>query len=219
MADQPKVVMVCSPPRSGTSLIAGMLFHLGVPMGVRRGRPLRINPKGCFEDHRLHGLRRKCMGTLYNGKVFNTFADRVRLFRRWYRNRCKNSPNATAIGGKLGELLLLIPEMHKALPQLHVICIDRPFLDHAKSHRCAFPRKDRTIEKMMARFQQAVDTRDAQIAKLNIPVLHLDFKATVTDPAAAVTSIIVFLGLTPTPAQLQAAIDHPDKSLVHHTDL
>ena len=216
---EPVVVMVCSPPRSGTSIVAGMLHHLGVPMGWRGSTGHRINPKGFFEDRRLHGLRRKCMGTLYNGRVFNTFDDRVRLFRRWYRNRCKNSPDATVIGGKLGELLLLIPEMHQALPKLHVICIDRPFLDHAKSHRRAFPRKDRTIGKMMARFQQAVDTRDAQVAKLNIPVLHLDFKATVTDPAAAVTSIIVFLGLTPTPAQLQAAIDHPDKSLVHHTDI
>jgi hypothetical protein len=211
--------MVCSPPRSGTSIVAGMLHHLGVPMGWRGSTGHRINPKGFFEDRRLHGLRRKCMGTLYNGKVFNTLSDRVRLFRRWYRNRCNHSPAAPVIGGKLGELLLLIPEMHQALPKLHVICIDRPFLDHAKSHRRAFPRMGRTIEKMMARFQQAVDTRDAQIAKLNIPVLHLDFKATVTDPAAAVTSIIVFLGLTPTPAQLQAAINHPDKSLVHHTDI
>lgn len=52
------IVAVLSAPRSGSSLVAGLLHHLGVPMGGDLLPPDRWNQLGYFEDRGFRSLHR-----------------------------------------------------------------------------------------------------------------------------------------------------------------
>ena len=53
-----KEVVVIGPARSGTSMVAGILYHMGVDMG-QGPNPTPSNPKGDFEDDDFRSLNRE----------------------------------------------------------------------------------------------------------------------------------------------------------------
>lgn len=54
-----KTVMVLGCPRSGTSLLSGLLSKLGVNMGNNLRRPDKYNPEGYFEDIELLAINER----------------------------------------------------------------------------------------------------------------------------------------------------------------
>ncbi len=55
--------------RSGTSMIAGVLHHLGVDMGPDPERSSERNPKGFFEDERFVDISRRILKKVENQEV------------------------------------------------------------------------------------------------------------------------------------------------------
>ena len=58
-----------------------------------------------------------------------------------------------------------------------------------------------------------IERRDAELERLKIPTLRLEFADVVRDPAAAVDQLIAFGELAPTAEQRAAAIAHVEKRL------
>ena len=59
-------ILVVGIHRSGTSAAAGVLFHLGVPMGKEFLPPMHQNPKGFFEDLKLMRIQDAMIGDWRN---------------------------------------------------------------------------------------------------------------------------------------------------------
>lgn len=64
MAD-PRCILVLGTPRSGTSAVAGVLHHLGLPMGERLLEADDWNPAGYFQDADFEHLVRKETGGFF----------------------------------------------------------------------------------------------------------------------------------------------------------
>ena len=213
----PIVVAVCGLPRSGSSCLAGVLHHLGIPMGRSWIRPGKANPKGFFEDRMLNHIRQECGGRKIwtNPNIIRPHRT-VRLLRQWRRDRNDGSP---IIGGKLPPFLArIIPEMNRAWPHdLRILVPERPIMDSAKSAAKGRFWQGRTPKQVHNLFVPVVQKQDADIERLQVPCLRVQFTDLMNHPAEAIATIIAFCGLSPTDEQRMAAISFVDPDLNHHT--
>jgi hypothetical protein len=200
----PTVVAVLGAARSGTSCTAGILHALGVSMGEHLRPPAKRNQKGFYE---AVGLRHICGAKQPKRR-------KAKLFRRWAVTRGREHEGAI-IGGKDARLCGMIRLLVRAWPGMKVVAVDRPMAEIVNSMRDSGSFKRLTPAKCERRATRRIAARDRDIAAFDVPTLHLNFPETIADPAAAVQKIIAFLGITPTPAQIQAAIAFVDPSLRH----
>jgi hypothetical protein len=71
----PTCFLVLGTPRSGTSLVAGILYHLGIHMGDDLSGESEWNPKGFFEDADFHNFALKLYGFPYSNPRRLTVAE------------------------------------------------------------------------------------------------------------------------------------------------
>jgi hypothetical protein len=155
---------------------------------------------------------------VWTWKWRNTYTQRVELFRQWLLARRQQSPEAKTLGGKFPRICTMVPEMAEAIPNLRAIAIDRPASDSASSNNASW-RLRLPMQFMVRVLRRVAAKRDADLLAYGVPTLRLKFTDIMTQPTETVDGIIAFLHLTPTVQQRQAAIDHIDPSLNHHTKL
>jgi hypothetical protein len=207
-----KVIFVCGLPRSGTSCVAGILYHLGIPMGCNGHRRNRLNPQGYFEDPRLFRIANKSLENIWDTKRRNTKFERIALFTKWLRVRSTGE----VIGGKYPRLSACIPDMHAAIPGLRIIKTCRDTFDVARSMRKAW---ERNIDaQALARRLSEADKRIMyDIDRLAIPCLEISYATLIAEAKNTVDSIIGFVEITPSQEQLKAAIASINPNLNHFT--
>lgn len=88
--------------RSGSSAVAGVLHHLGIPMGEHFDKPNRRNPKGYFEDKEFKPLHwRMVEGEDCSEEYEKLVRKRERFYPKW--------------GLKDPRLCLTFPKLQKTL--------------------------------------------------------------------------------------------------------
>ena len=204
----PMVVAVVGTGRSGTSLTAGILHHLGISMGRHLRAPSPANPRGFFEALPLLEIcRERCSPQ-----------NRIRKFRRWAIERRKR--DGDVIGCKYALLCHQIPEMVKAWPRLKIVSINRPLDEIVSSMVKARIDKPFDNPRAMERLAKSrITARDQAFAKLKLDVLHLEFSSILSDPAATIDALCKFTGISPTEEQRATALAFVDPSLRHNGPL
>lgn len=126
-----KTVVVLSPPRSGSSLLAGVLHRLGVRMGSERdlGWGVFLNDYGCYEDLGFLRLNSRILinaGSvlLWSGLLDNEVLEPVVLgFEESIRGFLSDKQGVW--GWKVPSTLYTIPFFHDLLDNPLYICLRR----------------------------------------------------------------------------------------------
>ncbi len=214
MADSPIVIMVCAPPRSGTSAVAGVMHHLGIPMGAWGGRRGPANPTGFFEDQLLQKIANLSIDEVWGEDYKNSFTERVGLFHWWLKKRSNDGP---IIGGKYPRLCAMVPAMKAAIPNLRVIVPLRDAAESAKSFNSRRWPSNVPRDKIADAIQRTCEKRDAAIKRLKITSLRFPYKELVSDTRKIVAEIIAFCGIKPTAEQIESAVDFINPKLNHYS--
>lgn len=205
------VIAVLGPIRSGTSCVAGMLHHLGLPMGVSWRPPDRLNPRGFFEDAGLHQIRKASFRRFFDTWGKNTYGNRVWLLKSWLHKRSHEGP---IIGGKNPHLCKMVPEMDDAWPKWKAVVVVRPSEDVARSipwfPRLSIAEKAKLVDAICRK-------RDADLLERCVSALTVQFADVLRNPAAVSSQLAAFCGLSPAPEQLAAAAKFVEPNLSHHT--
>ncbi len=209
MTDSPtSVVAVVGPQRSGTSCVAGVLSHLGIPMG-KSWQEGPGNPKGFFEDRGLRRIHVQSFYEIWDDRRKNTFAERVDLLRQWLQRRSRDGP---LIGGKNPHMCIMVPEMCEAWPRWVAIATDRPAHESARSMKRL---KHLPLADKIKGIQKAINQRDRDLSELLVPTLRVPYAELIRDPQTLIAGMIDFLGIHPTEAQIAQAVAHVDPALNH----
>ncbi|MHA1724039.1 MAG: sulfotransferase [Promethearchaeota archaeon] len=139
-----KTVVVLSLPRSGSSLIAGMLQRLGVQMGDIKGliRPSHVNKYGNYENQQFYKLN---LNILYYAQSFSlSWADipddrKVRLAVKGYESELKSlirewEQKSKLWGWKDPTISTTIPYFKHLLTNSYYIILKRDVESMVKSH-------------------------------------------------------------------------------------
>ncbi len=126
-----KTVVVLSPPRSGSSLLAGILHRLGISMGPKEDLIQRkfLNRFGCYEDLDFVTLNLRVLartGGLFHISIPNDkrIADIIKSWDKYVKLLIK-SKEKTLWGWKDPSTVYTIPFIHKDLTNPHYICLRR----------------------------------------------------------------------------------------------
>jgi len=218
MPGEPSIILILGVHRSGTSCMAGILSHLGVPMGRSGLRPNGGNPKGFYEDRLLRQLSRRCGRVEFPRQRFTVpFPQRVALLRQWCRQRSRQSVDEPIIGGKLPALGMMVRELDTALKgRWKAIVTERSIKESARS-RHKWRWRLQSVASIESDLLELAAKRDADLQRFAVPVLRVSFANLLGEPVATVAAVIAFCGLSPSPQQLQAAIASVDPKLNHET--
>lgn len=208
----PTVVAVLGPWRSGTSCVAGALHHLGVSMGQNFAHKANeFNPTGYWEEQKLLKLCQQCLEEPRMRDLNNRPA-RVSLLKGWLQTR---KTDGAFVGAKHAGLCLMVPAVVQAFPKLKVVSVTRPIEESVRSLEKTNwwpgvkPDEKRKI------LQNFIFHRDKNLKALNIPTLELAYPDLLANPVATVSLIAEFVGIKPSPEEVNAAIDSLKPELNH----
>ena len=191
---------------SGTSAVAGVLHHLGIPMGDRLVPAAAGNPKGHFEDADLRVLLYKCREDVSAvGKVAALLDNRFGRHAIW---GAKEPALIEAIN-QLGEFL--------ADKKFKLICTKRDRYACAKSYQQKWP--EANIEKTLENHKTLRMLRRRFLRVYDPPTLFVEFDRLTSDPEGEVKRIaeFVFDGIESNrEPDLRPAIDFISPDLNHH---
>ena len=200
---------------SGSSAVAGILYRLGVMMGVELVPPSKSNPKGHFEDRHFRELLYKYRSDRSFIIKLNEFIEsRFLQFRLW--------------GVKEPAILEAIMDLGPLLKRhtYKVITTNRDPMACARSYRRKWPQSNveqtyQHILRVLAERQRFIDAYS--------PVVHwVDFNDLTSQPETGVRDIVNFvfgerpsvLENRPWPSEesIQDAIDSIDPGMNHHLE-
>lgn len=197
--------------RSGSSCVAMMLHKLGINMGDKLGGYEGRNGGG----GEAVGLARICERVVRFPKV--GISDTVKcqhMLAGWIEER-KKKANGRLFGGKYPHLCAMGPMLAYTVGfgKLRVIHCDRPLEDSIDSLK----RRSRQCTGWLAITDQQAEEvqrwlwQEKQEFLAMMPaetVLDVRYDRVLDDPGSVVNEICDFLGHTPTPQQIEAAVSH-----------
>lgn len=206
-----KFVAVMGLHRSGSSCVAMMLHKLGVNMGDKLG--------GYESQHGGGGEAPGLANICERAAKFpsTTIRDRARTDRElaaWVRRRMRRSLIA---GGKYPHLCAMGQTLAATCgPALRIINCDRPLEDSIdslkrRSRKCSgwLAVSDSACEKVQRWLWLEKEALLRQHEHYNVRYDEL-----LSDPESVVDGLIAYLGITPTPEQRTAAIQHVKRPMV-----
>ena len=210
----PHVIAVLGSARSGTSCTAGILNTLGVSMGRFFVPANTKNPTGYFESTDLRMLLQQIFqGSLANG--FQTRQSPDNIVKALQRHIAFRKDDGDPLGVKHPWLCLLVSEMAQAWPNLKVVSVQRD-IDSIVASMSESQSASINDEQRRKAVTQLLATRDAELARLNIPTLAINYADILANPTKAVNDLAAFAGISPTQDQIAAAVAFVDSSLNHH---
>lgn len=191
-------ILVIGTGRSGTSVVAGVLFYLGIYMGQWFLKPDEGNPSGYFEDMEFGILdQNRVRGKLSKKEWFEKM-DRLLIERKKIKGRW---------GWKQPSLSHSIEDVQKALKKAHL----RPYFIHVRRDH------QRTAESAARHFGlekndalNAVKVKEKWILD-HLPInrtLIVDLELLRASPRESVEEIIDFIGIEPDEIAKGRAISH-----------
>lgn len=204
----PEVIAVVSPPRSGSSCVAGLIHTLGVSMGRSLVRPGPMNPRGFYEAVPLLQLCREFFPRPHFESQ-DTVKAQASALRQWAASRS----DEVRIGAKQFGLCFMLPAMELAWPRMKLVIVERPpeaILQSMIASRRWTAHQARKIVAL------TIGRRAEGLARIAAPRLTLPYEDVLNDAASAIDRLIDFCGLEPSPDQRAAAIAFVDPKLRHY---
>lgn len=194
-------IAVIGPHRSGTSAVAGVLYHLGIPMGDDLIGPGLGNPTGHFEDAEFVDLHDEIIGDWKNPQVdFDPY-------RETYTALVSKREKQHLWGIKDPRMCFVFPYFIEIARDVLIVSVHRDPMLCANS---LFARGGHTREEAME-----IST-NYLVQQLEVLTGHshfrIDYQYMINYPEETVTALANWVGLSPT----ENAIDFVDPSLCHH---
>lgn len=192
---------------SGSSLIAGICYHLGVHLGNDLGGYYGKNPQGNGEcGYEAKGLAKICEGAIpfpqtrmvwQKHKVYNQL-------QGWINHRKKEAHKIRTIAGAK------YPQLCRMGKQLHNICGEGLLIiDCARPLEksiLSLQRRDRKHPPEALRDHQEWLWQGKQEILNSTPHLSIDYDELLRSPESEIEKIIEYLGISPTKAQIEKAL-------------
>jgi hypothetical protein len=222
------VIVVLGNHRSGTSCVAGVLHHLGVPMGAVLPAGVN-NPVGQFEDSEFLELHRAILGERVQGRIVNeawhwpkpepTESQRA-AYASLVAGRCK----ARSVWGVKDPRLCFFAPMllFGALPSdtdLRCVHVHRAPKAAAASLAARDHLHSDYATRVIERYAAQLHTNALRKARRLGPVLTLDYDWVTVDPECAVDALRHFVSKSdfyPHAGAAASALAFIDPSLNHH---
>lgn len=200
---------------SGSSAVAGILYHLGVMMGAKLVPPTESNPKGHYEDMHFREMLyqyREDKSVLL--KMISFIEARFMNFDLW--------------GVKEPAIIEAIMDLapHFASKKYKVITTEREPMACARSYKRKWPDSD--VDSTYTHIVNILAERQRFIDAFNPEIYRIDFNALTKNPEEGVQKIIKFVfgdkpnifedKPWPTDEQIQKAIASIDPDLNHRLD-
>jgi hypothetical protein len=203
------IVAVLCTPRSGSSMVAGILHHLNINMGDRLLPANRWCPLGFYEDERFLGLHR--LLTFPHGDARRAAlrlpaaqpARRPDLVGRYARAVAARKGAGGDWGLKDPRLVFAFDVLAAAAgaEDLRVVTVRRDPAESAASLRSLFGLSFSEATEVISTYARQ---RDAVVAAWAGPTLRIDYAGALADPVGTVLALAGFVDRTPTPAALAA---------------
>jgi hypothetical protein len=210
MDSKPLTVVVLGASKSGTSVTAGILHHLGVHMGSDLRPPDDRNPRGYFEDGdflRLNDrILRSADGEAWIPPPLESVMAVGPQFEEGITSIIRARDEARTVWGwKVTTTCLTFGLFAPYLRSPRVVTVVRNPLDTARS---AVEHRRGRIDlvealRVMSVFQAAMFESLRRVPE--IPVFIIDYTSLLREPGKAVDGLARFLGIEPTRAQRAAA--------------
>lgn len=209
---KPLCILVLGTPRSGTSCIAGIVHHLGVPMGTRLMEADEWNPAGYFQDEDFEDILHEALG----GWVFPDWATSTPNLNGKYARRIKQLAETRAASGEIwgvksNRLIFFLSALKAGAENLLVIRTSRP-LQHSIASWLERAGDAPTVKVPIECMAHAIENGLKQCGI--VPALTVEFDTLIDQPQATVQQIATAIGFPLT----QAAVDFVDPKLRRFTD-
>jgi len=207
-----KSVIVYGQRRSGTSLFAGVLYYLGIPMG-KEALPTQVsdrNPKGFFEDRSIIKISEVMIQYIMRYESIDASIEKLKqLFGVQIEKAInKRKSNCNGIWGvKDVNMIDLLDVYRSYLTQAHFIVVHRNPLDVAKSYSDWHKTE---VENSLAMVMKNYEKINESMAFENNKLL-VSYDEAIQSPEKVVNEIIEFLRIQVTQEQLNNAIKHIGK--------
>jgi len=190
---------------SGINTLAGVMQHLGLFLGGDIGTPQEPNSPHFFEDAYLGEICRACYSEPWLFEQVS-FLDRTNHLRRWGGMQCQRKPEQTSyFCGKHPILSLMGKELMEAWNRPKIICMDRPDEESYKAMQTMPWAWHPTAAKYS--FETLRIARETFFAEEQPDLLRLSYEQMKSDPVLIVLNLCKFLGISPSGAQKERAIE------------
>jgi GR25 family glycosyltransferase involved in LPS biosynthesis len=208
---------VLGPHRSGTSCVAMVMHHLGVHMG---------NELGGFEatgGGEAIGLAKLCEKAMRFPKIDPTIPDAqlTNQLKAWIISRKSEAiRDQTVAGAKYPHLCRFAKLLYDAIgSSLRIIAVDRPIEASIRSLRdrsqrfpgqwfsCSDEESEILQRSLLTHREQFI------MSHPDVPIHRIDFSKLTEQPEAEIAKIVEFLGIHPTPDEINSAIAHVNPQL------
>lgn len=210
-----KCIIVLGCPRSGTSLVAGILHHLGVNMGDHLLEAKPSNPKGFFEDTELLELHEKMIGGVWH----NPNCNNIQQYLPTYESLIQVRKHRALWGTKDPRLCFLLEYLLDNLDcEVKLILTERPRSESAHSmlsetfnpvSQAFFTKELWYATKVCERYDQACQK---SVQKTGLPSLTVNYHDMLVNPQAEILKICEFIQYYP---PIDSAVSLVDPSLRH----
>ena len=219
-----RCVMVLGLPRSGTSLVAGILHMTGVNMGEGRLQPAdQNNPTGYWEDLRWQALNKRITGIRYGCNEPRDIGTEQKEQYRQLAAECQTRP---LWGMKDPRLCFTAQWIWPYLSDCRIVTVRRDFeasvaslVKHSQvSYKRALEMGPERARALLRVWREAMDRR---LAEFEGPVLPVEYELLLKEPNEGVRALRRFahdsLGVAwPSNKQIDAAIRFVAKELNHN---
>ena len=208
---------ILAAPRSGSSVLSGIVHSLGINMGSNLLKPNAHNEKGFFEDIEFLEIHRHMYGTipyLFDDPVVKQTDTIIPAYINLIRKKCTQR----VWGVKDPRMVFLIEEFKKYLNsscQLKLITTQRPVHLSAKSMGIVLGIDYERALVISNRYEKARIETIKKIKEEGLPLLEITYEELMTNTKECVKKIADFCGVTDEPTIEMAGL-LVDKSLWHN---
>jgi len=208
-----KTIVVLGQRRSGTSMLSGILYYLGIPVGATPSQRTWVNPKGFFEDREIIKI---------SEEILNYFKEHPGVSERELDELFGKKIEKT-INKKLRDIwafkdvnqVVLHKLYQKYIPNPRYLIIFRNPFSIVRSLKRWFSETNFWFYFDFVRFQTSSLMKLTLNLAESYPLLLLSYERSLEEPEKTVDEIIQFLGIKVTKRRREKAIAHISPEIKH----
>lgn len=210
-------VVVLGLHSSGSSALAGVLYHLGVHLGKKLGGHYGNDPSRLcgFEERELAKFCER-MIPFPSVQLQGDRSEITAFLRRWVSKRCREAYRVgTIAGGKYPQMCRLGDSLREVVGDyLRVIHINRPLNESILSVQRRSP--DKNAQQLAVHQAWLWEGKSRFLAKMpREDVLEVEYSDLLSDPQSTIAQVVKFLDLSSTAEQISKAVDYVDPNCRH----
>lgn len=208
---------ILATPRSGSSVLAGVVHNLGISMGKELMPPCDHNEKGFYEDMDFIDMHRVMYGTipyLFDNPEVRSVDQVKPAYTNLIRKRCTQK----VWGIKDPRMVFLLQEFMGNLTKtcrVKIISSARPINKSAESMRKVLRLDEKRASEIIGRYEVARLNALKWVNENGIPNITVNYEDLMADPKKVIGQVAEFCEVTD-PVKIEAANLTIDKTLWHN---